>query len=869
MSEIQAVPLKDTKVFQPIQVGKNVLSNRIFYAASTRTRALEEHTPSDLQLRNYDERTRYPGSLVVTEATFSFPQAGALPGVPGVYTPDHTNGWKKIVDRVHENKSFIAIQLWNLGRLGSPKDLKRAGLPYVAPSAIYENENTRKEAEAVNNPLRALTEEEIHDQIYNQYTAAAKNSVAAGFDYLELHAAHGYLLHQFLEDTSNQRTDKYGGSVENRARFVLELIDHLIPIVGAEKLAIRISPWVTMKGMPGIHGDTHPLTTYSYLLHELEKRAQAGNRLAYVSVVEPRVNGAFSLDAKDQTGDNGFVEDIWKGTILKAGNYTYDAPEFRLVVNDVANDRTLVGFSRYYIANPDLVQRLHDGLPLKPYDRSLFYRQDDWGYNTYPYEGQPEEEIEAAKNRKPRPIGNTEKRPDDGNSLLNVFSSKLLNGSNSSKLVNGSSKTSTNDASGSNGSGSNGSDSNGSLALKVRPLGDTKVFEPIQVGKNTLSNRIFMCPTTRLKALDDGTPSNLALQLYEERSKFPGSLLTAEGTYAFEEGLIYPRTPGIFTERHVEAWKKIVDRVHKNKSFISLQLYNAGRVANPLINKDKKFPFAAASAIYLDEKAKEDAIAAGNPLRELTLGEIDDLINNKFPKAAKNALSAGFDYVEVHAANGYLLNQFLDVASNKRTDKYGGSIENRARIVLEVIDKLTTEIGADKVGVRISPWSTFQGMLTKGAEIDPLTTYSYFLHELEKRAQKGNRLAYVSIIEPRADGSNTVKSEDQVGDNSFVYDIWKGTVLRAGGYTYDAPAFHRVEADVANDRTLIGFCRYYISNPDLVERLKNGWDLQPYDRPSFYRGDDYRYNTYSFHGEPQRDEEAGKNRKPEPIAIKG
>ena len=405
------------------------------------------------------------------------------------------------------------------------------------------------------------------------------------------------------------------------------------------------------------------------------------------------------------------------------------------------------------------------------------------------------------------------------------------------------------------------------LAIKVRPLGDTKVFEPIQVGKNTLSNRLFMCPTTRLKALEDGTPSNLALQLYDERSKFPGSLVTTEGTFTYEEGQVWERTPGIYTERHIEAWKKIVDKVHENKSFISLQLFNSGRVADPTIADNKNHPFVAPSAIYHDEETKKAAIAAGNPLREMTLDEIHDIINNKYPKAAHNALRAGFDYVEVHAANGYLPNQFIDVASNQRTDQYGGSIENRARFVLEIIDKLTAEIGADKIGLRISPWLTFQGMLTKGAEIDPLTTYSYILHELEKRAQKGNRIAYVSIIEPRVDGNSTVKKENQVGDNSFVYDIWKGTVLRAGGYTYDAPEFKRVETDLANDRTVIGFCRYYISNPDLVERLKNGWDLQPYDRPSFYRSNDYRYNTYSFHGEPPRDEEAGKNRKPEPIAA--
>ncbi|EDK36121.2 hypothetical protein PGUG_00219 [Meyerozyma guilliermondii ATCC 6260] len=317
-------------------------------------------------------------------------------------------------------------------------------------------------------------------------------------------------------------------------------------------------------------------------------------------------------------------------------------------------------------------------------------------------------------------------------------------------------------------------------AIKVRPLGDTKVFEPIQVGKNTLSNRLFMCPTTRLKALEDGTPSNLALQLYDERSKFPGSLVTTEGTFTYDEGQVWERTPGIYTERHIEAWKKIVDKVHQNKSFISLQLFNSGRVADPTIADNKNHPFVAPSAIYHDEETKKAAIAAGNPLREMTLDEIHDIINNKYPKAAHNALRAGFDYVEVHAANGYLPNQFIDVASNQRTDQYGGSIENRARFVLEIIDKLTAEIGADKIGLRISPWLTFQGMSTKGAEIDPLTTYSYILHELEKRAQKGNRIAYVSIIEPRVDGNSTVKKENQVGDNSFVYDIWERNSFESG-----------------------------------------------------------------------------------------
>lgn len=403
MADIRVSPLKDTKVFKLIKVGRHTLSNRIFYAPSTRIRALADRTPSDLQLRNYDERTKSPGSFVVTEAVFSFPQAGLINGVPGIYSAEQTAAWKKVVDKVHANKSFISIQLWNLGRLGDPALLKAQGLPYLAPSAIYLNEAAQKKAEDAKNPIRALTEEEIHDQIYNQYTNAAKNAVEAGFDYLELHGAHGYLLHQFLEEATNKRTDKYGGSIENRARFVLELIDHLISIVGADRLALRISPWVTIQGMEGVNGKVHPLTTYSYLLHELEKRAQKGDRLAYISVVEPRVNGAEILEKDQQLGNNDFVNDIWKGIILKAGNYTYDAPEFKQVVQDVDNDRTLVGFSRYYISNPDLVDRLKNGLTLSSYDRNTFYAGNDFGYNVYP-ERNTIEEIEAAKQRVPSPI---------------------------------------------------------------------------------------------------------------------------------------------------------------------------------------------------------------------------------------------------------------------------------------------------------------------------------------------------------------------------------------------------------------------------------------------------------------------------------
>ncbi|EDK41660.1 hypothetical protein PGUG_05758 [Meyerozyma guilliermondii ATCC 6260] len=405
MSHVQISPLGDTKMFKPIKVGKNTLNHRVFFCPATRTRSLEDHTPSNLAVRYYDERTKFPGSLVVSEGTFPFAEAGLMEGVPGIWTERHTKAWKEIVKKVHDNKSFISLQLWNLGRAGGdPAYMKKSGVPLVGPSAIYDCDQNRQQAEEAGNPLRALTEQEIKDQIYKQYDKAAKNAVEAGFDYIELHGAHGYLLHQFIESASNQRTDEYGGSIENRARFVLELVDHMISIVGADKLGIRLSPWATFQGMPSIHGEIHPLTTYSYILHELEKRAEKGNRLAYVSLVEPRVNGNLDVDKQEQVGSNDFVEDVWKGTILKAGNYTYDAPHFTHAINDLENDRTLVGFARYNISNPDLVYRLKNGWELNPYDRSTFYGRDDLGYNTYPTHDETKRDGEEAKKRKPEPI---------------------------------------------------------------------------------------------------------------------------------------------------------------------------------------------------------------------------------------------------------------------------------------------------------------------------------------------------------------------------------------------------------------------------------------------------------------------------------
>ncbi|KAK6461919.1 NADPH dehydrogenase [Scheffersomyces coipomensis] len=377
------VPLKDTSVFKSIKVGQNELAHRIVYVPTTRFRALEDHTPSDLELKYYGDRSEYPGSLIITEGTFVSDQGSGYTNVPGIFTDKHVKAWKQITDKVHSNGSFISAQLWFLGRVATPQVFKQKGLDIVAPSAIFESEYSENKAKKVGVKIRALTIPEIKHLIYDTYTNAAKKAIEAGFDYIELHSAHGYLLDQFLHPVTNKRTDEYGGSVENRARFTLELIDQLSKVVGANKVAIRLSPWANTQGILAHEDVIHPITTFSYLINELQKRKLAGQELAYISIVEPRVSGLIDVDAEDQQGTNEFVYQIWKGKIVKAGKYTYDAPEFKSIQNDTADDRTLVGFSRYYISNPDLVYKLKNGLELNDYDRSSFYGKSNWGYNTY------------------------------------------------------------------------------------------------------------------------------------------------------------------------------------------------------------------------------------------------------------------------------------------------------------------------------------------------------------------------------------------------------------------------------------------------------------------------------------------------------
>ena len=381
-----------SNLFKPITIGKTTIKNRIAHLPTTRNRASPENVPTDLMKKYYTDRAK-TGGLLVTEATLISLNQGIYPNVPGIWNQTQAKAWKEIVDSVHSVGGKIAIQLWALGRVGNAKLLKSHGLPLTGVSPIYEHEKAEKDAIDAGNPIQELTQEQIKDIIYNQYTNAAKLAEEAGFDFIELHGANGYLIEQFIHPATNQRTDKYGGSIENRSRFLFELIDHLSTVIDPSKLAIRLSPLNDFQ-VPEINPTAEE--DFTYVLEGLQQRADEGRGLAFIDVVDERYNPDGTI--RPRTVE--FVDKVWEGVLLRGGSFTYDKKGDWSTIQKVADayDRTLIGFGRHFIANPDLPERIKSGYELNEYDRSTFYAGYNYGYNTYPFHGQvlkvdPEEKL--------------------------------------------------------------------------------------------------------------------------------------------------------------------------------------------------------------------------------------------------------------------------------------------------------------------------------------------------------------------------------------------------------------------------------------------------------------------------------------------
>lgn len=350
------------------------------------------------------------------------------------------------------------------------------------------------------------------------------------------------------------------------------------------------------------------------------------------------------------------------------------------------------------------------------------------------------------------------------------------------------------------------------------------IWNGFSLGEFRLNHRLALAPMTRLRALDNGVPSDLAIEYYKQRASL-GFLIT-EGTQPSRIGQGYVHSPGIYTEQHIEGWKKITDAVHAENAHIFIQLMHAGRASHPLL-LDGDLPVAP-SAIAAPQKIFTKHGPQDAPIpRALETEEIAQ-VQSEFVHAAQSAIKAGADGVEVHGANGYLPWQFLIGNANTRTDQYGGSIENKARFVLEVTQQIANSIGANKTGIRLSPNVNFSGLYE---DADWKETYRYLLTELEKLS-----LAYVHVF--------------YFGDEEFLVEIrqiLKNTplfLLRAGR------DFESIERDLENNiADVFPIGTLAISNPDLVERLKTNKALTPANQEFFFSHEAQGYIDYPFERE--------------------
>lgn len=358
------------------------------------------------------------------------------------------------------------------------------------------------------------------------------------------------------------------------------------------------------------------------------------------------------------------------------------------------------------------------------------------------------------------------------------------------------------------------------------------LFDQVKLGDMLLENRIFMAPLTRMRSKQPGdVPCGLNALYYGQRAT--AGLIISEATQISQQAKGYPATPGIYSQEQVEGWKLVTDAVHEEEGKIFLQLWHVGRISHSCFQADQKLPVAP-SAIKPDGKTftadwKQVDFETPHPLE---IQEIKAILHD-YAKACQNAKEAGFDGVEVHGANGYLLDQFLQDASNKRSDEYGGSIENRSRLLLEVVDEAISIWGKDRVGVRLSPYGTFNSM----SDSDPLSLFSYVIQELSKR-----QIAYVHMIEPRATtaGGSDAENLDLPSAAKIFRAKFKGFFISAGGYTPESAKLC-IENGLAD---AVAFGRLYIANPDLAERIKNDSPLNPYNRATFYGGSEKGYTDY-------------------------
>jgi N-ethylmaleimide reductase len=358
--------------------------------------------------------------------------------------------------------------------------------------------------------------------------------------------------------------------------------------------------------------------------------------------------------------------------------------------------------------------------------------------------------------------------------------------------------------------------------------GESDLFFPVHLGAYLLANRIVMAPLTRSRANADGTATALMAEYYAQRAS--AGLIISEGTNISAQARGYAFTPGIYTDSQIDAWQAVTQAVRLKGSRLFVQLWHVGRISHPSLQPDQALPVAPSALRPIAQAYTSTGYQACVTPRALETAEIPQIIE-QYVQAACNALAAGFDGVEIHAANGYLIEQFLRDSCNRRTDDYGGSVERRARFLLDVVAGVVDACGADRVGIRLSPLSPVNDA---GLDSDPESTYGYVIERLNDFG-----LAYLHMIEGVTQGAREVPAgfDLQVLRRRFV-----GPYMANNGYDLALA----LQARRANRADLVSFGRAYIANPDLVERLCAGAPLNVPDRATFFGGGAHGYTDYPF-----------------------
>ena len=373
-TDLTMISATASTLFSAVQLGRIPLAHRVVMAPLTRSRSEQPgDVPGSLMQEYYRQRAS-EGGLIISEATTVSTTARGWYGAPGLYTDAQVEGWKRVVGAVHDKGGRMVAQLWHTGR--SSHTEMNGGVPPVTASLnpAYSQDKSHLVSTPSGwtqpSPHRALETDEIR-RIVDDYRAAARRALAAGFDGAEVHGGNGYLIDQFLQDGSNHRTDEYGGPVENRVRLLLEVVEAVASVWGGDRTAVRIAPGGSWNGM----SDSDPQALFG---HAAERLNRFG--LAYLHIIEPRVKGNVVIAEGQGPVASEWLRRIFKGKIIAGGGFEPDTAG--AVVEN--GDADAVAFGRHFISNPDLPERIRLGLPLAPYDRATFYTFDARGYTDYP-----------------------------------------------------------------------------------------------------------------------------------------------------------------------------------------------------------------------------------------------------------------------------------------------------------------------------------------------------------------------------------------------------------------------------------------------------------------------------------------------------